>query len=223
MHVFCETSGMPPNPHANLAIWEAQRLRAADLSMWGADLDLKLQPKQAKNTSSIKKVTISQRSSNKYQISKICKLQFAATSEIEPCHERVLLMSRTLVLSPAMRHVSGAPNLPDLKGSQHQSYKLCTNFANIFGILHDLTVLIVRPPYILCTFFLHGSKTKESSSSQDSTLWTRALAAPNKRAQVINRDGRWWESGQVNKQHIVSLINHEDRDNIMTLVLAESI
>lgn len=67
---------------------------------------------------------------------------------------RVLLMSRTLVLSPAMRHVSGAANLPDLKGSQHRSYKLCTNFANMLcGILHDLTVLIVHPPYILCTFF----------------------------------------------------------------------
>ena len=172
----------------------------ADLSMWGADFDLQLQPKQAKN---IKKATISQRSSNKSNLkdSKICKLHVVATSEIQPCHERMLLMSRTLALS--MRHVSGAPNLPDLKGSQPHSYKLCTNFANIFGILHDLAVLIVRPPYILCTcflsFFLHGSKTKESSSSQDSKLWTRTLAAPNKWVQVINRDGRW-ESGQVNKK-----------------------
>lgn len=139
---------MHPNPlsdRPNISLnWgnlsNLMRLKA-DLSMWGADLDLQLQPKQAKNTWSIKKVTISQRSSN------ISNLK-------DPQMEECFIMSRTLVLSPAMRHVSGAANLPDLKGSQHRSYKLCTNFANMLcGILHDLTVLIVHPPYILCTFF----------------------------------------------------------------------
>ena len=57
-----------------------------------------------------------------------------------------------------------------------------------------------------------GPKQKESSSSQDSKLWTWALAAPNKWVQVINRDGRWWESGQVNKETYCE-INHEHHDN----------